>query len=598
EFRWLDDPSWEIGLNYAEDTFESVLSAKNISLGIELISRDIVYNEKNIFLREVEIRNLSAQKRKIKIFFHQAFEIYESHRGDTAYFDPNGNVIIHYKGRRVFLIGGRLGKESFKEYSIGLFGAEGREGTYKDAEDGMLSMNAIEHGQVDSVLAFSLELKPRESQTVHYWIAAGRSVAEAQTLNRYLLEKTPAHILETTRNFWKAWSTKQGTDISGLEAKIARLFWISLFIIRAHVDNHGAILASTDYDMLQYGRDTYSYMWPRDGAFAAMALDEIGDTHIVERFFNFCDQVIEAEGYFMHKYRPDGSLGSSWHPWIRNGKPELPIQEDETAIVLFSLWRHYEISKDLEFIESVYNPLIKKSADFLVNYLNPKTDLPHPSYNLWEEEYGVSTYTSSAIYGALIAASKFAELLGKTNDGRLYQKKADLLQKAILGKLYNEEDGLFLKSEDDRAVDCSSLYGLFQFGVLAAADERLAKFVSLVEQKLFIKTPIGGLARYEGDKYRQSEANRNLPGNPWLITTLWLAKFYISKAKTGEELNRGLELLRWAAERAEPSGVLAEQIDPLTGESLSAAPLTWSHAEFVLTALLYLEKLKEFETKS
>ena len=39
----------------------------------------------------------------------------------------------------------------------------------------------------------------------------------------------------------------------------------------------------------------------------------------------------------MHKYRPDKSLGSSWHPWVRNGKPELPIQEDETALVIYAL---------------------------------------------------------------------------------------------------------------------------------------------------------------------------------------------------------------------------------------------------------------------
>ena len=36
----------------------------------------------------------------------------------------------------------------------------------------------------------------------------------------------------------------------------------------------------------------------------------------------------------MHKYRSDSSLGSSWHGWIVNGHPELPIQEDETALIL------------------------------------------------------------------------------------------------------------------------------------------------------------------------------------------------------------------------------------------------------------------------
>jgi len=39
--------------------------------------------------------------------------------------------------------------------------------------------------------------------------------------------------------------------------------------------------------------------------------------------------------------------------------------------------------------------------------------------------------------------------------------------------------------------------------------------------------------------------------------------------------------------------VLAEQLNPLTGEPLSVAPLTWSHATFVETVLDFVEKEKE-----
>jgi GH15 family glucan-1,4-alpha-glucosidase len=40
---------------------------------------------------------------------------------------------------------------------------------------------------------------------------------------------------------------------------------------------------------------------------------------------------------------------------------------------------------------------------------------------------------------------------------------------------------------------------------------------------------------------------------------------------------------------------MAEQIDPLTGEPLSASPLTWSHAEYVMTVQQYLGKYREFQ---
>jgi GH15 family glucan-1,4-alpha-glucosidase len=42
-----------------------------------------------------------------------------------------------------------------------------------------------------------------------------------------------------------------------------------------------------------------------------------------------------------------------------------------------------------------------------------------------------------------------------------------------------------------------------------------------------------------------------------------------------------------------PSGVLAEQVDPLTGEEMSVSPLTWSHSTFVATVMSYLKKHRE-----
>jgi glucoamylase len=43
-------------------------------------------------------------------------------------------------------------------------------------------------------------------------------------------------------------------------------------------------------------------------------------------FYNFAARVIQTEGYLLHKYNPDGTLASSWHPWYEEGGgPQLPI---------------------------------------------------------------------------------------------------------------------------------------------------------------------------------------------------------------------------------------------------------------------------------
>ncbi|MEE9325477.1 MAG: glycoside hydrolase family 15 protein, partial [Dehalococcoidia bacterium] len=112
--------------------------------------------------------------------------------------------------------------------------------------------------------------------------------------------------------------------------------------------------------------------------------------------------------------------------------------------------------------------------------------------------------------------------------------------------------------------------------------------------RLWCQTPIGGIARYEGDSYHWDptlkENREKIPGNPWFICTLWVAQYYIARAQTLEALHQALPLLEWAQKRALPSGVLAEQIHPLTGHPLSVSPLTWSHAMVVATVQEYREK--------
>jgi len=100
------------------------------------------------------------------------------------------------------------------------------------------------------------------------------------------------------------------------------------------------------------------------------------------------------------------------------------------------------------------------------------------------------------------------------------------------------------------------------------------------------------MARYENDYYHQVEKldTTRVPGNPWFICTLWLARYRILRARTGAELSGGRDLIEWAAKRAFPSGVMAEQLHPYTGEPLSVSPLTWSHAAYVSAVRAYCER--------
>ena len=600
KMRWFDE-GWDIKVQSEEGASVSSILAKQGELNIEVHLSDTVYNEKNIFLRKATIRNNTDRRREVKLYFGHEFEIYESRRGDTAYFDPIRNTIIHYNGRRVFLINGRIEDRSFDDYTTGVFNIDGKKGSYECALKGHLPKNSIEHGPTDSVIGFYTTLDPHEEKVIYYWVTIAESIKEAQELDNYVLKKTPEYLMHTTRNFWRAWVNRYSQNLDYFNDNAASLFKKSLFVIRVHADNHGAILASGDSKMLLFGKDSYGYSWPRDGALCALALDLAGNTSVARKYFQFCNDTITDDGYLMHKYRPDGSLGSSWHPWIRDGEVILPIQEDETALVIYALWNHYELSRDLDFIESVYNSLIKKSADFMLIYRDRKTGLPKPSYDPWEEKYGISTYTCATVVAGLVAASNFARILGKEENGKRYRQAADEIREAMCVHLYDEKEGYFykmlnIKNDEivyDKTLDISSFYGLVSLSVLDIKDERIERFADVVTKRLTCQTQIGGFSRYEGDEYFRQKKDPLVPGNPWVITTLWMAQYHIAKAKEESELSEAKKLIDWVVERMLPSGVLAEQFDPYDGTPLSAMPLTWSHAEFVTTIVKYLDKLEE-----
>lgn len=599
---WLSDEAFSVTAETRSDTLATRIVAENKAAGVTLEISGVVYNEKPIFVRKIKVKNTWDVVRDITLYLCQEFEISQSRQASTAYFDPANECLIHYRARRVFLINAIDEDGSFSQYTTGVCGIEGKEGSWKDAEDGELQGNTIEHGPADSCMGLKRTYAAKQERTSYFWIIASKSIQQAVKLNRYVHDKSPDHILETTKDYWQAWLKRKPFHFHDLSDEIISLFKRSLLVIRSHADDEGGILASSDSDMLQRGKDSYGYVWPRDGAYIVRALDRVGAWNVSERFFEFIHRALTEEGYLMHKYGPDGSLGSSWHPWFHEGAYQLPIQEDETSTILHQLWNHYQHSKDIEFVENLYNPLIQNAADFLMTYRHDETNLPKRSYDLWEERIGVHTYTAASVYGGLIAAGKFARLLGKEVEAQRFEAVAEEVKQAIMKYLYDKDAGYFVSSGEvmdgefvqDTRVDFSATIGIWYFRVLPPDDRRIADSMAYTQEALGVPE-VGGFARHENDAYYRSEENKSssAPGNPWFVTTLWYAQYVIERAKGPDDLKEVVRILEWVEENTTSAGVLSEQLDLRTGENLSATPLVWSHAEFVTTVSMYLEKLQD-----
>ncbi len=366
-----------------------------------------------------------------------------------------------------------------------------------------------------------------------------------------------------------------------------------MMIVKSQIDIRGAVIASTDTSMLNYSRDAYAYCWPRDGAFAIWPLIRMGYKEEAYRFFQFTKHGMHPDGYMMHKYRADGALGSSWHSYVHeDGLIAPPIQEDETALPVFMFAQYYQLHPDLSLLKEFYHSMIVPMANFMTEYVDELTGLPKPSYDLWEQTFLTSTYTTAVTYAALIAASDLATAAKDQDNAVKWRLAANDIQAAAHKHLYNEERDVFYRGLTvrdgqiikDGIVDCSSVFGAYIFGLFDAKSPQMKASVETVEHLFGIDTGAIGLPRYENDEYRR--VSPGITGNLWFITSFWLAQYYIDSGTT----DQALKILDWAKSHALSTGVMGEQFDPVTNQIISPAPLTWTHAEYVATLLDLIAK--------
>ncbi|PIR52996.1 glycoside hydrolase family 15 [Candidatus Peregrinibacteria bacterium CG10_big_fil_rev_8_21_14_0_10_49_10] len=628
--RWFSHESWDIRPNYKPETLVGHSLLRNEELGIEIIAHDYVHPVRNVLVRNFLVTSIDGTEKTVRVFFHHDLHIYGDKQKDTAFYEPYTNSVVHYRQRRYFLIGGntsdpvecKAGSHSdvyqsvlhskeqveacgISSYSIGKANYQGKEGTWRDAEDGELANSTIEQGSVDSTVGIHCFVKPDVKTEVTMWMCLGKNLEEVVELQQFVLTEGQERLQRNCHNYWKSWVNKTSQNFGSLSPQLTDLYKRSLLLIRLHSDNDGGILAAADADIMEFNRDTYTYVWPRDGAFVSLALDAANYMEVTRRFFAFCCAHQTEDGYMLQKYNPDGSIGSTWHPWFRDGKAQLPIQEDETALIIYAIWKHFQVVQDFEFLQTMFENFVKKAAQFLVNFREEETGLPLPSYDPWEEHRGIFTYTTATTIAGLHAAAQIAHMLGHHNHSERYAIAADGMKQALFFHLFHTETGRFMKkikrkdgqtTERDLTPD-ASISVLWKIGVLEPHDPRMVSTMEQLREALTVRTDIGGWARYTHDIYHAQVApTKEIPGNPWFVTTLWYAQWIIASAEKGEDLEAARDILEWTAKHASPAGILAEQIHPLTGSPLSVGPLTWSHASYVETVLQFVEKESSFSS--
>jgi GH15 family glucan-1,4-alpha-glucosidase len=186
-------------------------------------------------------------------------------------------------------------------------------------------------------------------------------------------------------------------------------------------------------------------------------------------------------------------------------------------------------------------------------------------------------YSKVMCWVALDRAITLAPLLGAQHRVDDWEHAREEISAAVLEQGWNAEAGAFTQYFGSTALDASSLM-LPIVGFLPADDPRVLATIDAIAERL---TDERGLVY----RYRTEDGEDGVDGlageeGTFLLCTFWLAQ---ALALSGQ-VERAREVFARAAAYVTDLGLLAEEVDPWTGELLGNFPQAFSHIGLVNAA--------------
>ena len=188
---------------------------------------------------------------------------------------------------------------------------------------------------------------------------------------------------------------------------------------------------------------------------------------------------------------------------------------------------------------------------------------------------GTTLYSVSSIYAAFSAMIKIYGELG-INDNRVEElsELVNSIREYCIKTFYDENKKSFVRNTIDRRIDMSIMGAIVPFRMLDSKDKMVQETIDKINATL--RTYTGGYIRFEWDHYIGGY-------NPWPVTTLWMAWYYLESG----DYPKAVECFNFVTNSASELAFLGEQVDNRKMKPAWVIWLTWSHAMYIII----LEKL-------
>jgi glucoamylase len=567
---WFSSREFEAEQHYIEDT--NVLQTFFARGALRFTLTDFVHPETNVIVRTLQVRNTGRETAELGIFHMEASSL-EENKGNfghnVAYFNSLENHVVRYRGHpfdntveahACLLIAGCPVQDQL-QCGVSYQSDGVAEDAFLDVTDGTLRHNAYSSGDAmgtTSALLWMRSIPAGGSTEITVFLSGAINLLDAEEQLAAARRRGPEELLRSSIEYWREWLEIGRAHAPDLpERRLQLLYRRSLLVLKLlHDERYGSFIAAPNL------YPDYRYCWPRDAVYLAWTMDRCGYHDESRRFYRWCKRTQMADGLWYQNHYTDG----------RRHWPG--IQVDQVGSILWGLHQHYLACGNREFLQEMW-PTVERAAWYVLSRIDPEIGLVYSEQDLWEETGGYLAYTNAACVAGMRAAAAIAAELGQEEEARLWPECAETLRVHMQRHLL--QDGIYVGEytpnhpfavRQDYVLDVSNIGIAVPFGVIPPDRPEMKRTVELIEKAC--DYPVGGVGRYASDLF--------VGGNPWSLSALWLALYYVETGQVSEARRH----LDWCLRHTTTHDFIPEQSDKRTGEPASAVPLGWSHAWMVV----------------
>jgi GH15 family glucan-1,4-alpha-glucosidase len=324
----------------------------------------------------------------------------------------------------------------------------------------------------------------------------------------------------------------------------------------------------------------YRYSWVRDSTMSAHALALLGCDYEAERFRQFImrsagGHAVDLQIMFgvggerrmaEQQLDLDGYRGS--RP-VRVGNDAAgQLQLDAFGEILDLTWRwhrrgHSPDDDEWRFLADLVDEAARR--------------WPEPDRGIWEwrDEPRHFVHSKACCWAAIDRGLALAQECERKAPVRRWRQVRQEIAEAVLEHGYDSDQGAFTQCFDEPELDAAVLL-LPVLGLVKFDDARMVSTVDAVQRGL----GDGAFLR----RYKREDGLAGREG-AFLPCSFWLAECYARQGR----LAQARETFEQALSAASPLGLLAEQVDPKSGELLGNYPQALTHLAHVSAAAAIAE---------